>query len=414
MRDQPNADPDLGSPEGGPTGIALTLEARIPTQVNPNQDIESSKEYIVREDATREIKPPPPPPNKELPPLPTERPAVVSLSPPVVPRLSSLPFSFTPLTQRRSQDETVSAAELEDVAPACPDQGEKTQEDGETAAPVPATMNGPERSSSASSPDSRPWNLDTSYPWSDHQPKLEVTMPEPTEDPNRSTRSLPRFRFQVQRASSTTEGTRKITKYPLSSDASSSLFTSSQDVFQSTTFSRTRYPARSVMPGQVNSSHDVIRSSPNQTRFVESFETQSPRITLVPPSPGFEARSFFSDDSSQVRPKRAFRKRLSAIRNRKSRGASTDEPRGYDRGLLSSALGRSRASGRSSRQSQNTAITAGASSHASHTKRARRKLVNKFRSWWQRGEDRVREWRWRRRYNGAIRRSVSAELYTGV
>lgn len=420
VRDPPNADSDhdLGSPDRRPTRMALTLEAKpsIPIQLNTKQDIEPPRERIVQEGSTPNIKPPQPLPNKELPPLPTERPAVVSLSPPIVLRLPSLPFSFTPLTQRRSQDETASAAELEDVALSCSDQGEETQEDGELAAPIPATKHGPDRNSAtSSSPDSRPWNLDTSYPWSDQQPKLEVTMPEPTEDPNRrSTRSLPRFRFKVQRASSTTEGTGKITKFPLSSDASSSPFASSHDVFQSTTFSRKRYPTLSVMPGQINSSHDIIRSSPNQTRFVESFETQSPRITLVPPSPGFEARSFFSDDSSQVHPKGAFRKRFSALRNRTSRAASTDEPRGYDRGLLSSALGRSRASGRSSRQSQNTAITAGASSHASQTKRARRKLVNKLRSWWQRGEDRVREWRWRRRYNGAIGRSVSADLYTGV
>lgn len=407
VRDPPNADldQDFGSPEGNPTHIALTLEVKqsSPVQMNINQDSKSV------EGSTPDMKPPPPP-NKELPPLPSERPAVVSLSPPVAPRLPSLPFSFTPLIQRKSEDETASATELEAVASSSLHQGEKIHGDEETAAPLPATKLGSDRSSIASSPDSRPWNLDTSYPWSDQQPKLEVTVPEPTEDPNRSTRSLLRFRFKVQRASSTTEGTGKMTKYHLSSNASSSAFASSHDILQGTPFNRKRFPTLSIMPGQVNSSHDVIRSSPNQTRFVESFETQSPRITLVPPSPGFEARSFFSDDSSQVRPRGAFRKRFSALRNRTSRGASSDEPRGYDRGLLNSALGRSRASGRSSRQSQNTAITAGASSHASQTKRARRKLVNKLRSWWHRGEDRVREWRWRRRYNGAIGRSVSADL----
>ena len=414
VRDSPNAhaDQDLESPEGSPTHIALALEAKqsSPVQLNTNRDFESPRKYSIL--STPDIKPPPPP-KKELPLLPNERPAVVSLSPPVAPRLS-LPFSFTPLIQRRSEGETVSAAELEAVASSDSDQGEKTQEDEETAAPIPATTFSPDRSSIASSPDSRPWNLDTSYPWSDQQPKLEVTMPEPTENPNQSTRSLPRFRFKVQRASSTTEATGKITKCPLSSDASSSPFASSHDVFQGMASRRTRYPTLSVMPGQINSSHDLIRPSPNQTGFVESFDTQSPRIKLVAPSPGFEARSFFSDDSSQVRPRGALRKRFSALRNITSRGASTDEPRGYDRGLLSSALGRSRASGRSSRQSENTAITAGASSHASHAKRARRKLVNKFKSWWQRGEDRVREWRWTRRYNGAIGRSVSADLYAEV
>ena len=414
VRDPPNAHPDqdIGSLEGRSTHKDLDLEAKqsSPAKLRTDQCIESPRKYRVHEGSTPDVKPAPPP-NKELPPLPNERPAVVSLSPPEVPRLSSLPFSFTPLIQRGSEDETALAAELAAMAVSSLDQGEKHEE---TLAPMPATQHGPGRDSAASSPDSRPWNLDTSYPWSDQLPKLEVTMPEPTENPNRSTRSLPRFRFKVQRASSTTEGTGKISRSPLSSDASSSPFVSSHGVFQGTAFRGKRYPTLSVMPGQINSSHDVIRSSPNQTRFVESFETQSPRITLVPPSPGFEARSFFSDDSSQVRPRGVFRKRFSALRNRTSRAASTDEPRGYDRGLLSSALGRSRASGRSSRQSENTAITAGASSRASQTKRARRKLVNTLRSWWQRGEDRVREWRWRRRYNGAIGRSVSADLYAGV
>ena len=423
VRDPPNAhyDQDLGSPEGSPTRV-LKMEAEQSSlvQFKANQSFESIRKYSIREGLTLDTKSPPLP-YKELPSLPNERPAFVSLSPPVAPSLSSLPFSFTPLIQRRSEDETAAAAELEAVASSSVDPSEKIKEDEESAAPVPASQFAPDTSSIVSSPDSRPWNLDSSYPWSDQQPKLEVTMPEPTEDPNRSSGSLPRFRFKIQRASSTTEGTRKIIQHPLSSEALSSPFASSHDVFQGTPFRRKKYgyPTLSVSPGQINSSHDIIRSSPNQTRFVESFETQSPRITLVPPSPGFEARSFFSDDSSQIRSRGVFRKRLSALRNRTSRGPSTDESRGYDRGydrgLLTSALGRSRASGRSSRQSENTAITAGASSYAlSQTKRARRKLVNKLRSWWQRGEDRIREWRWRRRYNGAIRRSVSADIYAGV
>lgn len=427
VRDPPSAHPDQdhGSPDGSPTHRNPLPEAKqsSPVKLNTNIDSKPPRKLSIEDRSTPDTKPLPPllpPPNKELPSLPNERPAVVSLSPPVTPMLPSLPFSFTPLIQRMSEDETTSAVELEAVASSYLDQGEKTHDDKETVAPIPATNCSPDRSSIKSSPDSRPWNLDTSYPWSDQQPKLEVimpkpiTMPEPTEDPNRSTGSLPRFRFKVQRASSTTEGTGKTTRYPQFSDALSSPFASSLEVFQGTALRRTRYPALSVMPGQINSSHDVIRSTPNQTRFVESFEIQSPRITLVPPSPGFEARSFFSDDSSQVQPKGIFRKRISALRSRRSRGASADEPRAYDRGLLSSALGRSGASGRSSRQSANTAITADASSRASQTRRARRKLVNRLRSWWQRGEDRVREWRWRRRYNGAIGRSVSADLYAGV
>ena len=421
VRDPQAAYPDqgLGSAEENATHTAPTgqPERSSLVRLDTDQDLESTRKRSIQSSSTPDIESRPtelPPPDKELPSLPHELPAVVSLSPPVAPRLLSLPFSFTPLIQRMSEDDTASVAELEAVTSSYLDQSERIHEDGGNAAPITATELSPSRSSIGSLPNSRPWNLDTSYPWSDQQPKLEVTMPEQTEDPNRSTASLPRFRLNVQRASSTTQSTGKITKYPQPSDASSSLFASSHDIFQGTAFGPRRYPNLSVLPGQINSSHDVIRSSPNQTLFVESFETQSPRITLVPPSPGFEARSFFSDDSSQVPPKGTIRKRISALRNMRSRGASADEPRGYDQGLLSSALGRSGASGRTSRQSENTAITAGASSYISQTKRARLKLVGKLRSWWQRGEDRVREWRWRRRYNGAVGRSLSADLYTGV
>ena len=419
--DPQTAHPDkgLGSAEENATHTALTLEAErsSPVRLDTDEDFESPRKCSIQNRSTPHIEPRPtplPPPDKDLPSLPNEQLAVVSQSPPVAPRLLSLPCSFIPVNQRRSEDDAASVTELEAVTSSYLIQSETVDEDGQTAAPITPTGFSPSRSSIGSLPNSRPWNLDTSYPWSDQQPKLEVTMPELTEDPKRSTASLPQFRLHVQRASSTTQGTGKITKYPQLSDASSSSFASSHDIFQGTAFGRRRFPNLAVLPGQINSSHDVVRSSPNQTRFVESFETQSPRIALVPPSPGFEARSFFSDDSSQVPPKGAIRKRISALRNMRSRGASTDEPRVYDRGLLSSALGRSRASGRTSRQSENTAITAGASSYTSQTKRARLKLMRKLRSWWQRGEDRVREWRWRRRYNGAIGRSVSADLYAGV
>lgn len=406
-----HADPHLGSLEGYPTYLETRQSSPIP--LNKYKGFESPRKYSIHEGSIPEIRPPPPL-NKELPLLPNERQAVLSLSPPVAQRPPSLPFSLTPLIQIRSEGEATSVAEHETVASSCSDRGEKVHENDETAAPISTTKLGPDRGSKASSRDSRPWNLDTSYPWSDQQPKLEVSMPKPTEDPNRSTRTLPRFMFKVQRASSTTETAGRIDRHPVSSEASSSPFASSQDVIQGAAFRRKRYPTLSITPGQMNSSHNIIQRSPNRTRFVESFETQSPRITLVPPSPGFEARSFFSDDSSQVRPRGTFRKRFSALRIRAPRGASADEPRGYDRGLISSALGRSRASGRSSRQSENTAITAEASSYASQTKGARQKLVNKLRSWWQRGEDRVREWRWKRRYNEATSRSGSADLYAGV
>lgn len=363
-----------------PTGVLTEHEPESPERLSDG--IASIIESVI-----------PSPVDKELPSQPHERPAVVSFPPPLAPRLPSLPFSFTPLIQRRSEDD--SALDLEIArASSYLFQEEKPLESGESQVPKPQTNAVLDRSSFTSSPNSRPWNIDANYPWSDQLPKLEVTMPVPFDNSVQPTDSPPRFRFRVHRASTST-----------------SPFASPHDLFLGPSFRQKRDTKLSVLPGQINSSHDIIQSSPMQTRFVSSFETQSPTITLLPPSPGYEVRSFFSDDSSQIQPKGSLRKRFSALKARTSRGGSTDEIRGYDRGLLGSALGRSRASGRSSRQSQNTAR---ASSYVSKFKHVRWRFVGKFRSWWHRGEDRVRDWRWRRRYSEPRSRSASADLYAGV
>ena len=427
--------PDAQIPKRREVPTPTPLQSKLPRRVvgapmNPQrvpaprgsapEMLKSVNESVVQEDNKETMTPSPvPAPSKSMPetkqPPPVEKQlsfmsmrntAVKSLSPPSQPTEPSLPFSFTPLAQRRSKDDSV--AELDSAAAlSCSTPEEKSIKTGEVLAPGTATRAPPDRKSAASPPGSRPWNLDASYPWDDQVPELEVNGPDDTEDP---IPKLPRFKLRIHRASSSLG---KLATRRNSSDSSLGPFTSSHDILHGPAFRRKRDPNLSIFPGQINSSHAVMRSSPQHTRFVESFETHSPVITLMPPSPGpgQEVRSFFSDDSSQMRPKGSLRKRFSDFKARIPRGTSSDENRGYDRGLLSSALGRSRASGRSSRQSERTA---GASSHASRMRHLKWKMVDRLKLWWHHREDKFRDWGWKMRYRRGKYRAASTPLYAGV
>lgn len=241
------------------------------------------------------------------------------------------------------------------------------------------------RSNRESPPSLQPWNLDASYPWTGQSPKLEVTMPRKSEDPPEQCSSVtPRFKLKVHQSSSFTAGTTKITKLRRSMESPvQANINVSNDLFRASAF------GRQPRPSQENSSQ-----SPHlQTRFKESFEQPSatfaisPTITLVPPSPGLnlEARSFFSDDSSQTRNKGSLRKRLSQLRAMASRNTMSEEGRSFDRGIL-----RSRASGRISKQSTRAA------EGVLHSKSVRLKVTEKVKEWLLRGGERVRElWRGR-------------------
>ena len=262
-----------------------------------------------------------------------------------------------------------------------------SESDGEEQAPIPKYKL-KMRTDRDSPPRPQPWNLDDSYPWTSHSPKLEVTMPQQSEDPPAQTSgAIPRFKLKIQRASSSTAGTTKISKQRRSAESPlPARINVSNDLFRPSPFGR--QPRPSITIGQENSSQ-----SPHlQTRFKESFEQPpttfaiSPTITLVPPSPGLnlEARSFFSDDSSQVRSRSSLRKRLSQLRAMASRNTMSEDGRSYDRAIL-----RSRASGRISKQSVRTA------ENVSNFKSMRSKVAEKVKRWLLRGGEKFRGL-WRR------------------
>ncbi|KAL6714456.1 hypothetical protein ACLMJK_007880 [Lecanora helva] len=341
---------------------------------------------------------------------PKTQPSFRSYSPPVKPRASDLPFDFTPLIRRASDD--VTAAEI-DVVPEHSPEHVTPGPSGDTLLAVKSgsetgsihrnsLVNTPK--STNSRPTSRPWNYDSSYPWNDKLPTLEVSMPleavEPANNPKQS-----RTQSNVERVLSSTAGLNKLRKFSLQDSRNPTALSANLSL-------RKRDPGLSVLPGQFNSSHDIMQSYRQRTRFVDTFDTPSPAKSAFPLSPN-EVRSFFSDDSSQIRPKGIFRRRVTDLKARAAarRANSMDEARGHDRGLLSSALGRSRASGRSSRQSRNTT---GASMRTSVAARMRWKMIDRIRLWYHRGEDKIRDWGWKMRYRSGKHRAASAPTYTNA
>ena len=350
---------------------------------------------------------------------PSKESSMQSFSPPFPLQSSKLPFDFTPLIRRSSNKRSCSDPGNRPTAHV--KQGDLAHEEVQADLPSQPAQSLPERSStvhsqksSSSRPGSRPWNHDSSYPWNDQVPELEVTMPHPKTNMMTPSDRIPRFKLKIHRASSSAEGLGRLTRELLSCDTSRQWPSSTQDMSQRSSSCKKRVPDLAVLPGQLNSSHDIIRSSRQHTRFVETFESQSPTSsTFLPISPNYDVRSFFSDDSSQMRQKGTLRKRFSDFKARAvaARAASMDESQGHDRGLLTSALGRSRASGRSSRQSH---TTAGAGSRNSNVRRAPRNLMKRIRMWLHLSDDKVRDWTSKLRFRNGKADFAGTTLYAGV
>ncbi|KAL9613382.1 MAG: hypothetical protein Q9167_002085 [Letrouitia subvulpina] len=293
---------------------------------------------------------------KDLPPLPND--SVVSIALPPETNPDELLCSFTPLSSKE-QD----APSVERWKPEVTSKLRSTPSNTVKQCTPPKKFKVKLRANqndTAPSPNSRPWNLDNSYPWSYSPPKLEVRLPQTTNDTSQGGEKLPRFRFRMKRASLPI-GSKLVKVRPLNIVAS-----------------RLQASGDKPSPKEISSKEKL-----------QEISATSPSITLIPPSPGLnlEAQSFFSDDSSQVQPKSSLRKRLSQIRGIASRTASAEDFKGTDRGLLNSGRGRSRASKRSSKKSLNT------SDPPSQSKGRRWKIIIKLRTLLQRGEETFRNWR---------------------
>ena len=252
-----------------------------------------------------------------------------------------------------------------------------------------------DRASIASSHTSRPWNRNSNYPWNDKTLDLDVNLPVHNEDTPEAMGRFPRFKLRVHRASTSTTGTARWTKSRASSElVGNNKRNSGGFLSQSSIMKIKQRQKLPLSPGQANSSH-AIGNDRSRSRFVESFDKPpqldtviaSSAFMLLPPSPGHDVHSFFSDDSSQFKQKTSLRKRISRLKVRRSQSISAEDMHVHDKGLLRSTFGRPRASGRTSRQSQNTTAT---SSYKSNAKRLRSRFFHNVILWWHHGEDRVR------------------------
>ncbi|KAI4216947.1 MAG: hypothetical protein LQ351_000896 [Letrouitia transgressa] len=312
---------------------------------------------------------------KELPPLSND--SAGSIPPPFETNLDELPCSFTPISSEED------APSIEGWKP------EVSLKSGSTSSDMVEQCTPPQKfkvrlraiqTDTASPPSSRPWNLDNSYPWSCSPPKLEVKLPQNFNGSNQGGEKFPRFKFRMKR---------------LSLPTGPNLF-------------KVR-PSDIVAPRLQTSGDQASPMEISCPKKPQDINATSPSITLIPPSPGLnlEVQSFFSDDSSQVQPKRSLRKRLSQIRGIASRTASTDDFKGSDRGLLNPGRGRSGTSKRSSKQSLNL------SEPPSQSKGRRWRVIIKLRTLLRRGEETLRIWKERLMSRHEKGRSAGADLCVG-
>lgn len=264
---------------------------------------------------------------KRLPSLPNI-PLFISYSPPFNPTPDELPFSFKPLLSGKTDN--VSELDLQNY------DGEafnKEQDEDDTVQKQYGSeklkLREPyDNDSTESLPSSRPWHLDTSYPWINQQPELEVTLSQPRTDSVQSTNKPPRFKLKVHRASSPVTGSAKLTKQPPSLDLSAIRKRNmSNELSQTGAYSCK--PRTSITISQSNSSHasQVVAQYSENLNSPLASSAVSPSIKLVPPSPGLnlEVQSFFSDDSSQIQPKGSLRKRISQLKAIAGRANSTED-----------------------------------------------------------------------------------------
>ena len=377
-----------------------TIEAKNETILRPSTILEDEVQEADYGSSSKDPKPIDVYQSSTTPPL-----SIKAFAPPKNTSQLDLPFAFTPLIQPSSEDG--SSVDLDTTTSSFV----KRAESGKETADPTSSVVGPEidRVSTASPAASRPWNIDASYTWDDEEPpKLDVIMPLREPEPSQTGDKFPKFKLRIHRASSSTAASKLTKKNRSSDDTMPSVIASSVDMLKSASLRRLQKPRPSIAPGDLNSSHDIINTSPMQTRFIERFEQPSlasPGISLVPASPT-DVRSFFSDDSSQGHAKGSLRKRISEFRARNnSRANSVDHVTSQDRGLLNSTCG---IRGRTSRQDQTT--TTGLSP-ASPDRPLRWSFLTRLRSWFSRRENGIRQWK---RKTTPVAQTDNVELYAAV
>ena len=232
---------------------------------------------------------------------------------------------------------------------------------------------------------------------------------EHTHKPSNSKPRVPKFKLKVIRASNSSIDTVKVTKRsssPISSPRNS--FESPINLFQPGPSRRGSLPKN--IPDQKHTYGNLPLYTRKNSR-TDPISTPIPRINLRPPSSSLhfnEVRSFFSDDSSYMEQRSSsLRQRLSHFKAIAIRGTSTDDLRTVERGQAGSALGPRRASAIGSYTTEGV-------SGMTTIKQRKWKIGQKLKSWWYRGEEKLKGLSKRVKGMSRNKRSTSTEMYAGV
>ncbi|MCJ1430800.1 hypothetical protein MMC27_000150 [Xylographa pallens] len=266
---------------------------------------------------------------------------------------------------------------------------------------------------SISAPNSRSRNLQSSHSRTGPSDNSEPSMVRSSYDSPNPIGKAPRFKLKITRASSSTNGTVRITRQRSLISSPRPSFAIGADFFRTVPFTR-----KSKSEDHSDGSHDLnpmtgYRTFPTHAHFKEQLDNSAISASqsgLRPPSSNqniTEVRSFFSDDSSNMDRRGGLRQRISQFKAIASRGNSTDDLRASSRPQGSKGDSRPQ-SGRNSVRSHE------ATKGMSTIKYKTWKIRQKFRLWWHHGEEKLKGLSGKVTKRSRRKRSASTELYPGV
>ncbi|MCJ1316388.1 hypothetical protein MMC15_001709 [Xylographa vitiligo] len=267
-----------------------------------------------------------------------------------------------------------------------------------------------------SASNTRSRNLQSSHSRIGPSDNSEPSIVRSSYDSPNPTGKAPRFKLKITRASSSTNGTVRITRQRSLTSLTSSprpSFAIGADFFRTIPFTR-----KSKSEDHSDGRHDLdpmagYRTFPTHAHFKEQLDNSAMfanQSRLRPPSSNqniTKAQSFFSDDSSNMDRKGGLRQRISQFKAIASRGNSTDDLRASFRPQGSKSDSRPQ-SGRNSVRSHEA--TTGMSMIEYKTW----KIRQKFRLWWRHGEEKLKGLGGKVKKRSRRKRSASTELYPGV
>ncbi|MCJ1395441.1 hypothetical protein MMC18_008327 [Xylographa bjoerkii] len=268
---------------------------------------------------------------------------------------------------------------------------------------------------STSDPYSRSWDPSSHLrggPSDNSEPSMMRSSHDSPNPPN-PPRKAPRFELKITRASSSTNGTVRITRQTSLTSSPRPSFAIGADFFRAGPFAR-----KSKSEDHPDCSHDSnptasYRPFPTHAHFKEQLDNSAMAANhsgLRPPSSNqniTEVQSFFSDDSSNIDQRGGLRQRISQFKAIASRSNSTDDLRASVRPQGNK--------GDSRPQSRRSSVRSHEATKGMSTIKYKTwKMRQKFRVWWHHGEEKLKGLGGKVKKRSRRKRSVSTDLYPGV